>query len=163
MPPAPTTTAAHNELLRAYLTGPGGACPKCRYDLTGLDTTTCPECGHHLQLILKGTRTASPLARTAAATVYVCAGAFGLALLAIIATSIDFRVSRTQALLSVFAVVAVAANITLAEAAGESRAPVLTTPRSGTAAIVPRAMTIAAITTANALYAIIATSFAAAF
>lgn len=47
---APTGQA---DSLRGYLASSGATCPSCRYDLHGVETSTCPECGWTLQLQLK--------------------------------------------------------------------------------------------------------------
>jgi len=46
---ATVTAALHRGLRGREITAPDGAvsvhCPGCSYDMSGLDTTACPECG----------------------------------------------------------------------------------------------------------------------
>lgn len=41
------------DTLRGYLASSRATCPSCRYDLHGVETSACPECGWTLQLQLK--------------------------------------------------------------------------------------------------------------
>lgn len=55
--PASTTIPAHPEadpLLLQFLASRDAICPVCRYDLRGVTTNRCPECGHALALSLGG-------------------------------------------------------------------------------------------------------------
>ena len=45
-----TATPPGDELLRAYLTDRNQPCPVCGYDLRGLASSACPECGARLEL-----------------------------------------------------------------------------------------------------------------
>lgn len=49
----PATPSAAGDTLRGYLAAEQPACPSCRYNLGGVETATCPECGWSLQLQLK--------------------------------------------------------------------------------------------------------------
>ena len=41
------------ELLRQYLVGRDVPCPKCGYDLRGLEGVKCPECGRPVRLCIE--------------------------------------------------------------------------------------------------------------
>lgn len=45
--------SAAGDTLRDYLAAGKPTCPSCRYELRGVETSTCPECGWSLQLQLK--------------------------------------------------------------------------------------------------------------
>lgn len=45
-----TMPQPQEEVLRVFLTDRDVPCPVCRYNLRGLGSTTCPECGVRLDL-----------------------------------------------------------------------------------------------------------------
>jgi hypothetical protein len=47
---APNGPMGHDDLLRRFLESTSAACPVCAYDLRGLTSTNCPECGAALEL-----------------------------------------------------------------------------------------------------------------
>ena len=48
--PTTETAASDEAALLEYLRGRDAACPLCNYNLRGLTSSRCPECGHELRL-----------------------------------------------------------------------------------------------------------------
>ncbi len=49
-PTSPRDLPGEDAILILYIRERGGDCPSCDYDLAGLSTSTCPECGERLVL-----------------------------------------------------------------------------------------------------------------
>ena len=58
--PADGMRSDDRDLLRSFLGDRDVSCPGCRYNLRGLDASTCPECGESISLTITGRRERVP-------------------------------------------------------------------------------------------------------